>query len=1319
MSSPCDGTTWELLEHGALEQLLDDHLVEHRGALERVAEEHWREVAELKAQLFRLEREGSRCTAAGGASPAPPRAEAQARVVGGAPSRKHCWPPLHAAAGDGQLQVVRHLCEQVAAAVDTPDTKHGFTPLRVAAHNGQLEVVRYLWEQAKAFDLVRTVLLHFESASEASNFLTQYEADGYAVSGNVLGGCVCVLRGPDESVLLANLRLSEDASRVDLGLELDALLEFGIHQHAGPFRETAADTRGHCGDIGELSRELDGPRPGHNIGFSVFEDSRLSYKECQVLLAGELDLDFVGASVAALKEDLKRLQAKIAAGAPDGWTRLHAAARAGQLEVVLRMCEHARVAAHAPRSKNGWTPLRTAARAGQLEVARYLCECAEVAADIFTVHDGGTPLYIAALSGYLGIVRYLCEQGTVAADAPGTEDGGTLLHAAAHFGQLEVVRCLCGQGKVATDAPNTKYGGTPLHSAACAGQLEVAQCLCERAEVSPDSANAQGSGTPFHIAALGGKLEVLAASRGSRRPRRATPMARGPGRIIDALFGNGTMDRMLASVTGEPKRLPPPAGPPRPPDEGDSDRLEQSIRKQEQQTLAIEKMMAELQMLMVSKVEEEKKINTDLRQDMDDLKLQISTVQESYSNACDQLEMTQVELQSRVNTVTAELTQERVMADERAMTAAERSKELEEQVRKIEEERKRLYDQRSVITGEVKSLTEKVVSGQAEKAQLQEKAAATETEKAELERNIAEVYADKAQLGQELSAASERGRELQQAAAEAEAQTALLLEQRKVITGEVANLTQKVVNTENDKAMLNQEIAELESQNADLGGGPARTASQETRVSAKRGAVERSPREDATQYDGDTKRAQDDSPRPFGGAVTRNVCEAATQWENQAQTKVPAESSMETDAQPDALEEPAAHGTGGPAIGDSSFTTTGSPASPNPAAEQPAWWQMLQTLQACSVEVSADRSADAHGWHVRAWGGQGAPRWTRAVGASARSAAARRAGPAFRGPLARPPAGVVVELQEWLDRQVLSTLAGEVQALSAFLAEAEWLVQISMHRFFCSSLAPEARLQVVALLPLSCHPAAGAMARQHSRVGAGTCQLQEDARRGGGGSTISGLEGDRDSLEGRVTASKAEARRLTDRVRRRRLRAAPRFRARAAPPRAMGPAPSKPSRPEFEALLGQLEEGCRDAAEVLRTADVLLLCTGAGFSADSGLAVYKDIAGLRAYEELGLCYHDICRPEWLHSDPELFYGFWGTCYNDYRDTEPHDGYGLVRGWRDRFFASSLAARSIRNRLDGGKRRGKSVGGTEYGGSASSQSSPYKAGCGGARGVFGF
>jgi len=111
-----------------------------------------------------------------------------------------------------------------------------------------------------------------------------------------------------------------------------------------------------------------------------------------------------------------------------------------------------------------------------------------------------------------------------------------------------------------------------------------------------------------------------------------------------------------------------------------------------------------------------------------------------------------------------------------------------------------------------------------------------------------------------------------------------------------------------------------------------------------------------------------------------------------------------------------------------------------------------------------------------------------------------------------------------------------------------------------------------------------------------------------------------------------------------------------------------------------LQEQCALAAQVIGGADVLLLCTGAGFSADSGLAVYRDIAEIPVYASRGLKYHDICDPCWLDAEPSLFYGFWGTCFNDYRATNPHRGYEIVERWRRRWFCDSEVAGSIRRRL---------------------------------------
>jgi NAD-dependent SIR2 family protein deacetylase len=83
------------------------------------------------------------------------------------------------------------------------------------------------------------------------------------------------------------------------------------------------------------------------------------------------------------------------------------------------------------------------------------------------------------------------------------------------------------------------------------------------------------------------------------------------------------------------------------------------------------------------------------------------------------------------------------------------------------------------------------------------------------------------------------------------------------------------------------------------------------------------------------------------------------------------------------------------------------------------------------------------------------------------------------------------------------------------------------------------------------------------------------------------------------------------------------------------------------------------AAKAIADAEFIVFAAGAGFSADSGLAVYKDVAKFPAYEKLDLDYADLCRPTWLEKDPSIFYGFWGKCYNDYQDVKPHEGYEIL------------------------------------------------------------
>lgn len=101
---------------------------------------------------------------------------------------------------------------------------------------------------------------------------------------------------------------------------------------------------------------------------------------------------------------------------------------------------------------------------------------------------------------------------------------------------------------------------------------------------------------------------------------------------------------------------------------------------------------------------------------------------------------------------------------------------------------------------------------------------------------------------------------------------------------------------------------------------------------------------------------------------------------------------------------------------------------------------------------------------------------------------------------------------------------------------------------------------------------------------------------------------------------------------------------------------------ETSKLKSDIAPACIRAADAIRNADILIIVTGAGFSADSGLPVYKDVAQMPAYIEKKLTYRDLSTPKWLVSDPPLAYGWWGSSFNSYRDTQPHEGYDIVRRW---------------------------------------------------------
>ncbi|WP_395837673.1 SIR2 family NAD-dependent protein deacylase [Archangium violaceum] len=101
----------------------------------------------------------------------------------------------------------------------------------------------------------------------------------------------------------------------------------------------------------------------------------------------------------------------------------------------------------------------------------------------------------------------------------------------------------------------------------------------------------------------------------------------------------------------------------------------------------------------------------------------------------------------------------------------------------------------------------------------------------------------------------------------------------------------------------------------------------------------------------------------------------------------------------------------------------------------------------------------------------------------------------------------------------------------------------------------------------------------------------------------------------------------------------------------------------------QMRQELRRAADVLRSAQALLIGAGAGMGVDSGLPDFRGTEGFwrayPAYEKLGLDFSSLANPQWFERDPELAWGFYGHRLGLYRATTPHPGFSLLRSWGSR------------------------------------------------------
>ena len=97
-------------------------------------------------------------------------------------------------------------------------------------------------------------------------------------------------------------------------------------------------------------------------------------------------------------------------------------------------------------------------------------------------------------------------------------------------------------------------------------------------------------------------------------------------------------------------------------------------------------------------------------------------------------------------------------------------------------------------------------------------------------------------------------------------------------------------------------------------------------------------------------------------------------------------------------------------------------------------------------------------------------------------------------------------------------------------------------------------------------------------------------------------------------------------------------------------------------------ESIAQAADLLQSADALVVAAGAGMGVDSGLPDFRGSEGFwRAYPALrdaGLDFTQIASPSAFVSTPERTWGFYGHRLALYRTTQPHAGFQLLRKWGD-------------------------------------------------------
>ncbi|KAL7655921.1 hypothetical protein ACMYSQ_005056 [Aspergillus niger] len=250
-----------------------------------------------------------------------------------------------------------------------------------------------------------------------------------------------------------------------------------------------------------------------------------------------------------------RIDVKLGASYPDGWTALHMAAWGGHDRVIKKLLT--KIADIDSANDDGDTALHCACKYGRLEVAIMLIK---KGANVHSKSERGyTPLHYACRSGHEEVAEMLIqEKAEIDAESA---TGNTPLHLACLHDQLKIAKMLIDKGAKINRPTENKY--TPLHNACWEGYLDMVQMLIKnKADVhltDEDGWNALHFASMIandsvlrHLLSLTGEMKL---DRNRQSTTGITPLMVaidwGSENCANALLGDDSVDLSLRAERGD------------------------------------------------------------------------------------------------------------------------------------------------------------------------------------------------------------------------------------------------------------------------------------------------------------------------------------------------------------------------------------------------------------------------------------------------------------------------------------------------------------------------------------------------------------------------------------------------------------------------------------------------------------------------------------------------------------------------------------------------------------------------------------------------